>query len=297
MNLKEQARELMKGAIDIHTHTAPSIFNRPYHDFDLVGRAIEAGYRAVLIKAHESSSVFRADLAQKHFEDKIEVFGGLVLNSFVGGFNPSAADMAIKSGAKMIWMPTLTAQHHYDYYGCPQYGSMSSASFPVVPEKGQTIYDENGKIDKDVIKILALIAEGDICLGTGHLNNKEIMDLCDKALEVGVKKIAVTHADFELTNLPLEDQIILARKGVFIEKSILPMMPMWHSITPRQTADSIRAIGAEQCVLETDFGQIHHPDHIDGIEQFVVILLEMGITHEEIRTMIVDNPKKLMGLK
>jgi hypothetical protein len=296
VDLRKEARELMKGAIDIHTHTAPSMFNRPYHDFDLASLALKAGYRAVLLKAHESTSVFRAQLTQRHLENGIDVFGGLVLNAFVGGFNPYAVDLSAKLGAKMIWMPTITSQHHYDFYGAPQYGSMKSDSAPLSPKKGLTILDEDSKIKDSVLEVLQIIAEHDICLGTGHLSNPEIMILCDKAIELGVKKIAVTHADFELIALPLEDQISLAQKGVYIEKSLLPMMPMWHSITPKETADSIRSIGASQCVLETDFGQIHHPDHIQGMELFVVTLLEVGITPEEIRKMLVENPQRLMGV-
>ena len=297
MNVKEEARGLMQGAIDIHTHTAPSIFFRPYHDFDLTALALEAGYRGVLLKTHESTSVFRANLVQKHFEDKIDVFGGLVLNSFVGGFNPYAVDLSAKMGAKMIWMPTITAQHHFDFYGAPQYGSMKSASAPLVPKEGLTVFDEGKKIKREVEEVLELVAQHDLCLGTGHLDNEEILAVCEKAQEVGIKKIAITHPDFELNKLPLSDQVQLSKKGIFMEKSILPMMPMWHSITPAQTSESIRAIGPERCVLQTDFGQAHHPDHVAGMELFIIMLLENGITPEEIRLMLVDNPQELMGLR
>lgn len=292
----QQARELMEGTIDIHAHTAPSMFPRDYHDFDLVADAIRMKYRGVLLKVHEVPSVLRAAVVQEHFENQIDVWGGVVLNHYVGGFNPYVVDMVGACGGKMVWMPTLSAQHHYDYYGAPEYNHLQMEKKQIYPEKGLSIWDENHEILPEVIQVLEQVAEHDMCLGTGHLYNDEIDALVDKALEIGVTKIAVTHADFELTAMPLEQQIRLAKKGVYIEKSALPMFPTWQSIDATKTAESIRAIGAEQCVMETDFGTCCHPSHIEGMEIFIICMLEAGITPEEIKTMVATNPQKLMGV-
>jgi len=77
-------QELLAGSIDLHTHSGPSLFPGSVDDFQLAEEARDVGMKAVLIKAHESTTVIRARLVGSHLPG-IEVFGGLVLNHFVGG--------------------------------------------------------------------------------------------------------------------------------------------------------------------------------------------------------------------
>ncbi|NME36849.1 DUF6282 family protein, partial [Fusobacterium sp. FSA-380-WT-3A] len=42
-NFQEIAKELMKGAYDLHTHTEPSAFNRALDDFELILEAEKYG--------------------------------------------------------------------------------------------------------------------------------------------------------------------------------------------------------------------------------------------------------------
>lgn len=51
---------------------------------------------------------------------------------------------------------------------------------------------------------------------------------------------------------------------------------------------------AEQ--LGSGFGQVLHMDSIDGMRVFLRALLAFGITKEQIRTMLCDNPARLMWL-
>ena len=51
------------------------------------------------------------------------------------------------------------------------------------------------------------------------------------------------------------------------------------------------------CVLGTDFGQLHHPPPAEGLRVFIQMLLERGITPDEIRTMVATNPARLLGLE
>lgn len=44
---------------------------------------------------------------------KFTAFGGLCLNHPVGGLNPDAVETSLKLGAKVIWLPTNTAENHY----------------------------------------------------------------------------------------------------------------------------------------------------------------------------------------
>ena len=74
------------------------------------------------------------------------------------------------------------------------------------------------------------------------------------------------------------------------------MMPAWQSLSLQQMVASIRAIGPAHCALATDFGQLHHPVPPEGMRVFVQLLLEQGITPEDIRTMVAENPARLLGV-
>lgn len=70
-----------------------------------------AGMNAILIKSHQNSTVERAWLVSQWIPG-IRVFGGIVLNETVGGLNLAAVRLAVKMGAKQVWMPTRSARNH-----------------------------------------------------------------------------------------------------------------------------------------------------------------------------------------
>lgn len=289
--------ELLHGAIDLHQHAAPSIFERVTDDIGLAVEARRRGMRAVLVKAHEHDTAGRAALVRRQVPG-IEAFGGVVLNHAVGGLNPYAVETSIKLGGRMVWMPTLSARHHIAYFGGSHFGGSmrSSGPEPAAPPAGLSVLGADGALLPAVGEILALIAAADICLSTGHLSLPEIHVLLPAARAAGVRKLLVTHPDLALSGIPVVEQKALAAHGALLEKDIITMMPAWQSITLGQMVESIRAVGPAHCVLATDFGQLHHPVPPEGLRMFVQLLLEQGLTPEEIRTMVADNPARLLGL-
>lgn len=288
--------EILRGAIDLHQHAAPSLFERITDDIGLASEARQRGMRGVLIKAHEQDTTGRAALVRRQVPG-VEVYGGLVLNWIAGGLNPHAVDASIKMGGRMVWMPTLSAQHHIGFFGGSHFGrSMKMKEAPKVPAKGISVLDDKGALRGEVAEILGLIAEADICLSTGHLSPKEIRVLVPAARRAGLKKILITHPDLGLSGISLEDQKALAAEGAVLEKDLIAMMPAWQSLNLEGMAKSIREIGPEHCVLGTDFGQLHHPTPGEGLRMFVQMLLERGFAPEELRTMVVRNPACLLGV-
>jgi Family of unknown function (DUF6282) len=288
--------ELLQGAIDLHQHAAPSLFERVTDDIGLAAEARARGMRGVLLKAHEQDTTGRAALVRRQVSG-IEAYGGIVLNHHTGGLNPAAVDNSIKLGARMIWMPTLSAQHHIDHFGGSHFGkAMKGRTETRTPARGIGVLDAAGVLVPAAREILDLIAAAGVCLSTGHLSPREIMALVREARRAGVTRILVTHPDLTLTGLTVEDQKALAAEGAVLEKDIIVMMPAWQSLSLEQMTKSIREIGPQHCVLATDFGQLHHPIPPEGLRMFVQMLLEQGIGPDEIRTMIVDNPARLLNL-
>jgi len=288
--------ELLHGAIDLHQHAAPSLFERITDDFGLATEARLRGMRGVLLKAHEQDTTGRAFLVRKQVAG-VEVFGGIVLNWMAGGLNPYAVDASIKLGARMVWMPTLSARHHIDFFGGSHYGRSMVAKAPLRPARqGITILNDHGELTAETQEILGLIAAADVCLSTGHLSPREIALLVREAKRAGVRKILVTHPDLSLSGITAEDQKALAAEGAFLEKDLITMMPVWQSVPLDGMIESIRKVGPQHCVLGTDFGQLHHPSPAEGLRIFIQMLLERGITAEEIRTMVAVNPARLLCL-
>jgi hypothetical protein len=65
---------------------------------------------------------------------------------------------------------------------------------------------------------------------------------------------------------------------------------------PMETVKTIKAIGADRCIIGSDFGQVLHMDSIDGMRVFIRALLGFGISEKEVKVMLQDNPAKLMWL-
>ncbi|MDX1566077.1 MAG: DUF6282 family protein, partial [Phycisphaeraceae bacterium] len=102
----------LAGAIDLHVHTAPDVYERSVDDLSLARQAEKAGMKALLLKSHHTLTADRGTLAARQVN--IPVFGGVALNQTVGGLNPVAAETAVEFGARQIWMPTIHAQHCMD---------------------------------------------------------------------------------------------------------------------------------------------------------------------------------------
>lgn len=294
--MMEKAEELMYGGIDLHVHSSPCLFDRPLDHFELAEEARSKNMQGVMLKTHYDPSVFKAELVKQKVRG-IEVYGGVVLNSFVGGLNPAAVEVAIQAGGKMVWMPTITAANHIEFYGETQYKSLKRRKALDVASQGITILDEEGNLKPEVFKILDLIAESSVILGTGHLSANEIDVLIEEALRNGIEKILVTHPFFEVPNLSLQDQIKYANKGIYLEKSFCSVTPMWATVSIDRMVESIKKIGPDKCVLVSDLGQMHNPRPADGMQQFIQMLLEKGIGETDIRTMFVENPAQLIGAR
>src|SRR5262245_55763914 len=105
--------DLLKGAVDLHVHSGPSVMARQVDHIDAMEQAASAGMRAILFKDHYYPTAPIVELIRARYAHTgVEAFGGLVLNNAMGGFNPYAVEHALKLGTKIIWMPTVSAANH-----------------------------------------------------------------------------------------------------------------------------------------------------------------------------------------
>lgn len=70
-------------------------------------------FSAFVVKDHYCPTMLSAYIAEKYVGDgSCRVFGGIALNNSVGGINLKAVDAAVAMGAKLVWMPTVSALRH-----------------------------------------------------------------------------------------------------------------------------------------------------------------------------------------
>ena len=115
MTDKNKARidAILKGAIDPHVHSGPSIAPRGIDHLELVRELSAAGFAAVVTKDHDYAGVATAELIRKHYPElSTRIFSSIVLNNVVGGINPYAVEHTAAMGGKIVWMPTLAAENH-----------------------------------------------------------------------------------------------------------------------------------------------------------------------------------------
>ena len=110
---------------------------------------------------------------------------------------------------------------------------------------------------------------------------------------LGALALNATHPDFPQQDMSLDDQLALARQGVFLERCFCP--PYTGMCDWARMVANIRATGPASAIVTTDLGQPDNPPVEDGLALMADALHAKGFTDEEITTMIVDNSLLLAG--
>lgn len=322
----ELTRELLSGAIDIHVHPGPHLKSSPrrLNPFDTAREARDAGMRAIVLKDVFEMSNGTAWLVNQEVRD-FQVFGGLMLNTVYGGMNPRAFKTAIHYGDGAKY---LDFGAHSTYYQASKEGRYVEGKFVPLSELYPKFREE--EIDRCIRipvdeepgpapdEILSLLGTNpQIYLDTGHVSPEEAMRLIDLKNRYRYKRIVVSSSVVKVSTL---DQLReMARKGALIEFTFgaytaANMIPLTHYYVEKEytsideglsggpqggigaVARSIRALGAKHCVMSTDFGRYALSTPVEGLRQFIACMLDLGITPEEVRTMVKTNPEKLLGL-
>lgn len=277
-------------AIDLHVHSAPDVYDRSVTDSQLAEQAKAAGMKALLLKSHHTLTADRATLARERID--LPIFGGVVLNQTVGGLNPVAAETAIEFGARQIWMPTIHAQHCMDVADSPMFQAEVQRG-----RKGIVAVDEAGRVTAQVRAILEIVRDADVILGTGHLAPEESLVVLAEARDMGITRLLVTHPLMSFTRFTLGLMRAAIDLGATLEFCYLSCSPKWHhAVDPNETADAIKAISPQHCVMATDGGQRFNPDPPQMLRDFAKAMSDRGINRDDLRTMMCRNPARLLGV-
>jgi len=285
---------ILKGGIDMHIHGYPEALVDTGWDFAWMAKqAYDAGMRAIVCKSMHSDTApmayFVQQIVDKYAQEKnsethpFNVCGGVVLNWSVGGLNPVAAETSAKLGAKIIWLPSHDASHH----------------MKVLEEKtkGIDVLDANDKPVPELIEIFKIVAKYNIILDLDHTGTKERFIMTEEAQKYGVKKILLTHPQWNVNRMSIDQMVEISKLGAYIGLYLYSAFPHFNNPTCDRTEviRIIEKVGPEKCVMATDFGSMLNPPPVEGMKLYIRLLLAMGISEKDIKTMLVTNSSKLLG--
>jgi len=290
-----QISQLLVGAVDLHCHSGPAVMPRILDHYEEMRAANAAGFRAVVTKDHYYLGTPHCIILQSLFPDMaVRMFSGIALNNASGGINPHAVDHAVRLGAKIVWMPTLSAANHIAK------AATEAKGFPRVEGAPEaiplTVLDANGRLTDDTLKVLDIIAAFDIILAGGHLGVAEQLVLFEEAGRRGVRKMLVNHPTYVI-GCSDDDIRALVGMGVKMEHSICQFIPgRAQKFEPAAAVHLIEVAGVDNTMFGSDLGLLGSALPIDGYRTFVGQLLDLGVAPNDIATMIGHNGAAMLNL-
>ena len=297
-SISDRAWEAIRGGYDLQVHVAPDVIERRTDDVDLAKDFLAHGLKGFVLKSHYIPTAERAKVVARAVPG-IKSYGAITLNHSVGGLNPVALEIAGRSGAKIVWFPTVDAANETagrvdgPNTKLPFWAKIQRelAAEGIAPPPISPI-DSNGNVTEAARLCIERIAKHNMILATGHLGRHEIFKVVPKAREMGVKKIVVTHAEFPSQSLTGDEQKQLADMGAIIE----------HCFTTTYTNKArwedmfanVRQTGIERTMLSTDLGQTINPPVAEGFALYAQRFLDAGFSVEEIHHMAATNPARLL---
>jgi hypothetical protein len=283
----ETEAAILEGALDVHIHANPcTLLGRNQDVVDIAIDAARAGLVAVCHKDHHHSTVGTATMAQRHVDfllDRGEIprrvacYGG-VPSTFT--LDPRYIESAVALPAfKMLWLNSVN---------------------------GEVLIDDNGRVKPEATAWFELArAHGlGITLGSPSQSKKYggideytgIMPVVEKIAEIGARCV-LDHPLAHFT--PEEIAGMTAADGIYAGIFGYPTLPDVMKapvMDPRATRELVELIGPERCILASDEGQPLAPSAVETMRILVRLMLCYGLTPDQVRLMVVDNPRRLLYL-
>ena len=295
----ERAQKIVVGAYDLHVHVAPDVMERKIDDVTLAEQFGEHELAGFVLKSHYVPTAERASVVNRCVPGA-KAMGAITLNASVGGMNPMAVEIAAMEGTKIVWFPTFDALNEPIGRSQPTPGEivpvwaaiqrdLRARGFVADPV---LVVDEEMNVLPETRDVLRIIAAHDLVLATGHLSRDEIFAVVDAAIEIGVKKIIITHPEFPSQNVNARDQHALAERGCYLERCFTTAYT--GKTTWEKVFENIRQSGPKQSFLATDLGQPFNPAVETGFALWADKLLGAGFSDDEIHTMATANTAHLV---
>lgn len=289
---EEDVLEVLQGAYDMHCHAFPDpLIDTGWDQIQVMKAATDVGMGGVVFKAHTFPTAATVPFVNQVVEEyavtvgkePAHAYGGIVLNNYVGGLNPESVEMCARLGGKVVWLPSHDSAHHNRVIGEPG---------------GIELLDEDDKPLPELYNIFEIIAANDMILDPCHASTKERFIIVEEAKKLGVKRFMITHPNWNVTKMTLEQEVEISKLGAYIGLFAYGDIPNFNNpnCDPLYVLECIKRVGPDRCIIASDLGTVVNVPPVEGMKLFVRILLASGVSKTDIRKMCVENPKRLLGL-
>ena len=263
--LPSEFGRVLAGAFDVHVHGQPDLSAGAVNRGPDVGVARLAhayGLSGWVLKSHLWPTMDRAAIVQDSLGDRdFRVIGSITLNPQVGGVTPTVVEWAADHGAGVVFMPTWGAAADVE-----RWGYISRLLERQTP--GFRAYAESNAI--------RITTDG------------ELTHAAEDAVRAAIERGHFTEDANELREF--------VALGGLLEFSSAPLINPESHHTVRDFAEAIRILGPENVVLSSDVFSRWVPPEPESLRTLAEQLHYLGFTAEELRTMLVVNPHRLLRL-
>jgi uncharacterized protein DUF6282 len=267
----------LNGAIDIHFHVGPDSYPRSIDALDAAKLAKSRGMRGAVLKHHYSQTAGLAYLARKAAPG-FEAFGGIALNTPVGGLNVEAIRhmIEIEGGyGRVVWMPTHDSE---------------SESRP--EKRPFVVISRNGALVPEAKAVIAFVKEHQLTLETGHGTPAEQLMIVREAKRQGVQHVVVTHEG----NIPGPMSDAQLKEAISMGAVVEVVTNGITAANAKAKIDRIRVLGPDHVIIASDVGLLGTPLHPDSLAFFAKALRAAGFSERQLDAMYKDNPATALGL-
>lgn len=283
----------LKGTWDLHVHATPSLFKRKMRSNDLVERCIENQMGGIVIKFHHGSSI---EIAHALNSPNLSVYGGVVLNHFVGGLNPYAVDSAIALGAKIIWLPTMHAVADHTCR-CELGKSTRKTKLKLDTAEYLNCLDQQGKLKTELIEILHLLDGSSTSLASGHISFNEIIAIIEYIESHNLNiNFMLNHVLFWVPSLNHTQLRQCIRPWTFFEMAYLSISKAFGHTSAQKLANEMLMLPEANWIMSTDSGQEDNPIMPRCMNDFIEQMAKNALKAEQIKAFTQDNPRKYLNL-
>lgn len=289
--------DILRGAVDPHVHSGPSIAPRAVDHLDLVRTLSDAGFAAVVTKDHDYSGVMCARLIRDHHPElTTRLFSGIVLNNVVGGFNPYAVEHTAAMDGRIVWLPTLAAENHLRWEKTS--GWVHPATTQKMRPAAPVPLFEDGRLRPEVLDVLDVVASTGMALASGHIHVSETKIVFAEARRRGVERLIFTHPE-DIVGASIDDTREIAAMGAYVERSMgfFVKGSRFLNRTIEELQTFIDCVGPERTILCSDLGQVGSITPLEGLRRAVAMCLSLGYQDAQIHAMVATNPGAAIGLE
>jgi hypothetical protein len=286
---------LLEGAVDLHCHSGPSPMPRRITHAEAAAQADGVGMRAIVAKCHYHSTVFDVLAMEPQLAGlKTKVYGGVALNSQVGGINPHVVDLSLRMGGRVIWFPTISATAHLCHAAHDPVVQAHFQPKGLMQSEEVDIFGPDGDLLPEVHTVIGMAKDAGAMISAGHLAPDRILALLTAVHAAGHDRVLVSHPNFVI-KAEREQVVRYAELGATIEHE-LGMYDNDRIFDLQTLVDWIGLIGPERTSIASDLGQVGNPLPLEAYRRVLTRLLDSGVTEKDITTMIATNPARLIGL-